>query len=752
MTRRRRTKKHTIIEQGDVLLRVRAFLTVAPKTRNAQRENGGGQVCVTLSQLEGGQTLTNCTAQVIPSTGPDRLGEDATDVWLTVPSAWYQLWYPIGYGSHPLYPLVVTYTDATNTATDSATRQVGFRTVEVVRESGPEGQDGRSFYYKVNSIPIYIKGSNMIPVDVFHTRVTDANITSLLDSFLATGGNTIRMWGGGIYPRTSVYDYADARGLLIWQEFAFACAMYPRDTEFLALVRDEVSYQTRRIASHASILIFGGNNENEAALTWFDVTRQQRDLYLVDYVKLYIDTMRQQFLSEIDTSVPFVSSSPSRGPMVEQADLYVQYWGSAQDPNYGDMHYYNYDADCSDVATLPRARFISEFGFQSLPSLYTWADVTRPDEDWHWNSTLMQYRQRHPDGNAQLLAQMERHFQAPNRTTVESSNYANDRSTASSQLFDDMVYLTQAVQSICYSTAFHHWRRIKEETPGRTMGIIYWQLNDIWQGPTWSSLEYGGRWKMLHYAVTRAFAPVIASGYYDQRADQVYAYATSDLVQALQGTLIITISSWLRGDLNTYPTPFELHALGSLRVANFSAKPLYQQAGCNQFAECYITLAVQLADNINLVTRASIDVPVSPIFTTPIRDVPLQPAAIAIANFQPITNDDDVHSANSPSSSFSSSTAITRASFTVVSDESAPYVFLETSLPGRFSDNGFLLTRQTPRTIQFIAFDSTQTFTLEELQATIKVRSIRSTYQTYEEAEKPTVIEGENEEALLSIF
>ena len=129
-------------------------------------------------------------------------------------------------------------------------------------------------------------------------------------------------------------------------------------------------------------------------------------------------------------------------------------------------HYYNYAANCADVTLLPRARFISEFGFQSLPSLYTWAPVTE-QSDWTWNSTMMDFRQRHPQGNDELLAQMQMHFQVPDAADPV-------------QLFDDWIYATQAVQSLCYRSAFQHWRRIKQETPGRTMGIIYWQLNDIW--------------------------------------------------------------------------------------------------------------------------------------------------------------------------------------------------------------------------------------------------------------------------------
>jgi len=140
---------------------------------------------------------------------------------------------------------------------------------------------GTSFYFKVNSVPVWLKGANSVPFSNFAGAVSDANVTSVLRALAQAGGNTLRVWGGGLYQRDAMYDFADSAGLLVWSEFAFACSMYPRDDAFLQLVRQEVAYQTRRLGGHPSILVFGGNNENEMELAGWDQTKQNRDLYLV---------------------------------------------------------------------------------------------------------------------------------------------------------------------------------------------------------------------------------------------------------------------------------------------------------------------------------------------------------------------------------------------------------------------------------------------------------------------------------------
>ena len=189
------------------------------------------------------------------------------------------LWYPITYGSPHLYPLTLNLTTPTSHA--SLTRRVGFRTIRVVREQIPPQAPGRSMFFEVNGIPIFAKGSNLVPFDAFHPRVTTGYITRMMDAAVASNQNIIRIWGGGIFQDDAVYEYADEHGILLWQEFLFACGFYSVDDWFLRSVREEVTQAVRRLASHASLAIFGGNNENEAALNWQQETITYRDRYLV---------------------------------------------------------------------------------------------------------------------------------------------------------------------------------------------------------------------------------------------------------------------------------------------------------------------------------------------------------------------------------------------------------------------------------------------------------------------------------------
>lgn len=751
MTASHRRSLH--LAPGDVALRVSGFLIPATQ----EQEIFEGQMCATIT-VEG-QPISNCTS-VSASPPYDLLGEFSTDVWLTVPGDLVQLWWPAGYGEQPLSNCTMTFTDQGN-FTDTIHRTVGFKTVAVIREPGPPGQNGTSFYYEINGLPVFVKGANMIPADIFHTRVTDYNLTQTLRSLVDAGGNIVRIWGGGIYQRDELHEYCNQYGLLVWQEFGFACSMYPRDQPFLDLVRREVAYQVRRLSSHPSMLIFGGNNENEAALGWYFLTILHRDVYLVDYVKLYIDTVRDQLLKEIQADVDYVASSPTRGP--QSLEPYTLKWGAAQSEEEGDMHYYNYVDNCANVTLLPRPRFISEFGFQSLPSLFTWLPVTE-EQDRQWNSTIMFYRQRHPDGNDQLLAQMGLHFVVPiNQTGSERLYSEEDQSPQDDQLFSDMVYLTQSVQSLCYSTAFHHWRRIKQETPGRTMGIIYWQLNDIWQGPTWSSIEYGGRWKQVHYAVARGFAPVITTGYFEGNYTQkVFMYLTSDIDDTLSVEFHYAVASWTRGDLWAQViSNLEVGPLSSGVVVNDTAVNLFEQAGCEVYVDCYLKMSAVIkpysrnpSKSYNsYISRTLGDVWTTPetyIFPTPIKHVPLQIPNFQFSNFQPMKRAVSVSPSEHTAPFSPSTTALAWASFVLSVDSAAPYVFLSTTLLGRFDDNGFLLGTGGNRTVVFQVFeDSGDTFTLEELESSLEVRSIRQTYKVEgeegEETEKEEEEEKENQ-------
>ena len=294
--------KQASVSSSDFIVNVTAYLRVAPQPRG--------------TMLRGALTATvageSATIQLELPASDLNNGDD-----LSVVSALFTVrnphrWFPVGYGNATLYSLNVSYYGSRDS--DSVTRSVGFRTIRVIRDVVPADQPGRSMFFEVNGVPVYAKGSNLVPFDSFHPRISAANISRMLDSALASHQNIIRIWGGGIFQDELVYEYADRHGILIWQEFLFACAMYPSDDSFLRNVREEVSQAVRRLSSHASLAIFGGNNENEAMLNWQEVTETYRDRYVVDEAKLYIDTVRDALVREVgNTTIEFQSSSPSNG-------------------------------------------------------------------------------------------------------------------------------------------------------------------------------------------------------------------------------------------------------------------------------------------------------------------------------------------------------------------------------------------------------------------------------------------------------
>jgi beta-mannosidase len=287
------------------------------------------------------------------------------------------------------------------------------------------------------------------------------------------------------------------------------------------------------------------------------------------------------------------------------------------------------------------------------------------------------------------------------------------------------IYLTQAVQSICYRTALTYWRRIKDETPGRTMGVIYWQLNDLWQGPTWSSLEYGGRWKALQYEVARAYAPIIVSGSVDSSSGepQAYAYVTSDVNAMIQGTLFVNVTSWSTGTLmQVAPMDMGLPPLYSGPFFSGPVAELYQLAGCTDVTDCYLTLGMTVSSGFDGT------VPRAEIYTTPLKNAPLKTPKLTLSSFVPGNRADGLKM------KAKGDTPLLSATFTLSTDVGAANVFLETPLSGRFSDNAFVMDAATSRTLQFMSFPATQpgempqTFTLKELESSLTVRSIRDTY------------------------
>ncbi|MBN3303786.1 MANBA mannosidase, partial [Amia calva] len=464
-----------------------------------------------------------------------------------------KLWWPNGQGKQTGYELSVAALPVRGRGTsvmDVSPGQVYFRTVELIQEP-IAGSPGLSFYFRING----------------------RSIKNLLQSAVDANMNTLRVWGGGLYEREEFYDICDELGIMIWQDFMFACALYPSESSFLNTVREEVTHQVRRLKSHPSIIVWSGNNENEAAIAtdWFHIPPAEREVYRRDYVQLYINNIREIILRE-DSSRPFLSSSPTNGEESVQEGWIAE---NPYNPNYGDTHFYSYVDDCWNWKNFPRTRLASEYGFQSWPSFSTLQKVSAP-KDWHYSSDFTAHRQHHLSGNKQMLFQAGLHFSLP-------------VSTDPLQEYKDTLFLTQVMQAQCVKAQTEFYRRSRSEIiegRGHTMGALYWQLNDIWQGPSWSSIEYGGKWKMLHYFAQDFFAPVLLVGCEDE--EEFHIYAVSDLQSNLSATL-----QWSRMEAaSTLLSPVEVRSASSLLVFKRPVQDMLGKGNCTR-KSCFFTFALE---------------------------------------------------------------------------------------------------------------------------------------------------------------
>ena len=378
-----------------------------------------------------------------------------------------RLWWPAGSGEQALYSLTVETPDET------VIRQVGLRTVELLTDADAAGS---RFAFSINGRGIFCRGANWIPADALFSLTGREKTEDLLQSAVDANMNMIRIWGGGFYEADWFYDLCDRLGLMVWQDFQFACNLYPSTPDFLTAVEKEVDYQTRRLASHPSIVLWCGDNELVGALTWFEESRTNRDRYLVSYDRLN-HTIERAFKKAAPSAI-WWPSSPASG--------YLDYGDAWHADGSGDMHFWSvwHENRSFEHYRDVRPRFCSEFGFQSytsLPVIRTYAD----EKDMNIASPVMELHQKNIGGNERIAATMFRYFRFP-------KDFAN------------FVYLSQVQQGLAIRTAVDYWRSLKPHC----MGTLYWQLNDTWPVASWASLDYGGGWKVLHYMAKRFFQPV----------------------------------------------------------------------------------------------------------------------------------------------------------------------------------------------------------------------------------------------------
>ncbi len=410
-----------------------------------------------------------------------------------------------GLSENTLYDLKIKIEDEESC---QLTQKIAFNTLKVIsKKDKAYGKDGRSLYFENNGRKIFAKGSNWIPTDSLPSRLTFKRYEDLLKSAVAANQNCIRVWGGGYYEKDFFYDLCDKLGLIVWQDCMFACSLYPVTEDFLENVKSEIEYQVGRLQPHACIGIWCGNNENFGALNWFPESNQNRDRYLVDYDRLYVDTIGKK-IKELDPSRIYWPSSPCSGP-----DDFADNWHA---DSMGDMHYWSvwHERKSFDAYLSINPRFVSEFGYESFPSLETIRSFAQ-EKDFNFTSKLMEYHQRSPSGNSIMLENFSRYFCFPNG-------------------FENMIYLSQVQQALAIKTAVDWWRSLKPHC----MGALVWQLNDIWPGPSWSSLEYNGKWKLLHYEERKFFDIVYQPLYI--KDNKLYAFFSNDTQEKLSVNLKIS--------------------------------------------------------------------------------------------------------------------------------------------------------------------------------------------------------------------
>lgn len=390
-----------------------------------------------------------------------------------------QLWWPNGLGKQPLYRVTVRLATG-----DTRMWRIGLRTMTVSREKDEWGEE---FCHVVNGMKVFAMGADYIPEDNILARVTPERTRRLLEDCKAANFNAIRVWGGGYYPDDAFYDICDEPGLLVWQDLMYACAFYDLTPDFERSIRVETHQNVARLRHHASLALICGNNEMEMFMagansalinhrTWEFVPTYPH--HITDYVKMF-EYILPAIVKETAPQTYWWPASPSSGGNFD----------APNDENRGDNHYWDVWHGEKPFTEYRKFffRYASEFGFQSFPCLKSVKQFTLPD-DRNIFSRVMERHQRNQAANGKILSYLSQTFRYPNS-------------------FDDLLYASQLMQAEAIRYGVEHWRRNR----GRCMGAIIWQLNDIWPVASWASIDYYGRWKALHYAAKRFFAPVMIS-------------------------------------------------------------------------------------------------------------------------------------------------------------------------------------------------------------------------------------------------
>ncbi|MCX6244038.1 MAG: glycoside hydrolase family 2 protein [Bacteroidetes bacterium] len=563
-------------------------------------------------------------------------------------------WWPNGMGEPFLYPIQHKVYFAGKKVADGTTR-LGLRTVELNEDADTTGT---SFHFTVNDVPVFMKGANYIPQDNFPSRVTDSSYKALIQSVKDAKMNMLRVWGGGIYENDIFYNLCDENGILVWQDFMFACAMYPNDREFIRNVQAEAIQNIVRLRNHPCIALWCGNNEiDEGWKNWG--WQKQYGYSPADSAKIW-NNYRGIFGSTILTSVlkfdslrSYILSSPRYG------------WGRAESLKRGDMHYWGvwWGKEPFSIYKEKTGRFLSEYGFQGFPPLETIADFTLP-ADRQLNSPVMKSHQKHPVGYETIDEYLLRDYKKPKD-------------------FDSYVYVSQLLQAEGIKTAIEAHRRAKPYC----MGTLYWQLNDCWPVVSWSSRDYYGREKALHYFLKNEYGTLLVSPILQDNTMKVFV--VSDSLKECQADLHLRLQDF-SGNVH-FDTTLAIHV-------EPNASKLYYEFPFRQliriFNPCQLVFTADLMMGGKYISRNNY-------YFQPVKDLELEKPVIR----RTVKKLQDGYA------------------ITLSTDKLAKNVWLTSTMKGNFSDNFFDLLPGETRTVQFKTIDKSGAFSDK-----LRIQTVADTY------------------------
>lgn len=437
-----------------------------------------------------------------------------------------QLWWTrelSGNESQPLYTIGI----------GSVKKRIGLRTIELDRSNDEYGAD---FKFILNGVPIFAKGANVIPPDAMPDRIGISTAEKIVSDAVHANFNMIRIWGGGYYGSDELYDLCDEKGILVWQDFMFACLMYPfYDEAFIKNVLGEVKYNVRRISSHPSLALWCGNNEIE-----FMFQHLPASLKIVKSYKEFFYEILPGELRRYDKNTPYIETSPIGSEF--RKDITAD--------KCGDTHMWHVWHGSKDLSYYGKryTRFCSEYGMESLPSEDCILQFAT-QKDMDLKSDVMLSHQKCKSGNDKMLFYLYEKFNKPAK-------------------FTDLIYLTGLVQAECVANGAEHWRRNK----GHCNGALWWQMNDCWGAPSWSSVDYFGKWKPLMYAGKRIFEPITVS--LRQTDGGFELYVLNDTLNDEEYTAVVSLKDFTGKELRSKSLLVNSNAGKAQKAFFISAKGL----------------------------------------------------------------------------------------------------------------------------------------------------------------------------------